>query len=74
MHITIENGIDQYQGIYLEVQDWFTEKRGINWHVADIIKQTEKAILVKHYDTEIWIPKSIITVNKIPKGLDQWIS
>ncbi len=74
MRITIKNGIDEYQGIYLEVQDWFAKKQNIDWHVADVLRQTEKAILVKHSNIEIWIPKSVTTVNQIPKGLDKWIS
>lgn len=74
MRVVVEQGIEGYRGIYLEVQDWFAQKERITWHVANVIRQTEKAILIKHADNEVWIPKSVVTVHRIKKGLESWLS
>lgn len=73
MRITIiDSEIPGYCKIYFEVKDWFCEKEGIIHNTADVIKQTDLAILVRTGDKEVWIPKSLIEIHPIPKGLGEW--
>ncbi len=68
MRITINNC-----RCYILVADWFAEKYNINKHETAIIKQTDLAIFLDFgNDVQQWIPKTLITVHKIPKGLEDW--
>jgi hypothetical protein len=33
-------------------------RRFIQYHDAEVLKETEKALLVDIYDNEVWVPKS----------------
>ena len=72
MRIVIEQGIEGYQEVILEVASWFCEKEGIIRNTAQVIKQTSLAILIRTGDKEVWIPKSLIETHPIPQGLGDW--
>lgn len=51
----------------IEIKDWFLKKNFSHWEAKQIIsskkkiiKETDKAVLVKAGEKELWIPKSCI--------------
>lgn len=71
MRIVIENGIEGYNSVYLDVADWFAEQEELR-KSASFVRETEKAILLDFSGKQKWIPKSLYTVNQITKGLEAW--
>lgn len=75
MRITItDSEIPEYCKTIFDVKAWFCEKEGIIRNTASVIKQTDLAILLRTGDKEVWIPKSLIEVQPIPRGLQEWTS
>lgn len=65
--------IIETKGTYLEIADWFVEQEGITRKTAEILHETEKAVLLDFGSGgEKWIPKSLFTTHKIPAGLGAW--
>lgn len=58
---------------YLEITDWFVKQEGITRKTAEILHETEKAVLLDFGSgREKWIPRSLFTTHKIPVGLEAW--
>lgn len=72
MRVVIKDGLGEYRGVYLMLQDWFAKKEGITGKTADVLRVSEKAILLDFGDKQKWVPKSLFTVHEIPKGLTAW--
>ncbi len=72
MRITINEGIKGYSNCQITVASWFCSQEGIIYSEGDIIKQTPLAILLKLKNKDVWIPKSLVEVHPIPKGLGDW--
>ncbi|HKZ42977.1 MAG TPA: hypothetical protein VJ044_18605 [Candidatus Hodarchaeales archaeon] len=74
MRIAIHNPhyIEGFCGVYIKIPGWFAEENNVDFHEATITRQSEKAILIAHKQVELWIPRSLITVHNVPKGLEDW--
>ncbi len=72
MRIVIEKGIEGYRGVILDVYPWFCVQERLMCRTAQVISESEKAILINSSDGQKWIPKSLFTVKPIPKGLEEF--
>jgi len=62
------------RNVVINVQTWFCGENGIDKHLATLLKETGKAILLDFVDKEVWIPKSVYVIvdTKTQTGLNQW--
>ena len=72
MRIIIINGIEGYHNVILNVYEWFCIQERLMCKEADVIFESERAILINSKDGQKWIPKSLFTVHQISKGLEAW--